>query len=168
MSESQEDKIARIREVAEMLGLSPEQLVLAAAGAGSNVQTLQPTPRRSRPAPIVYPNLEFPEYEYREYPRLLYRAVVRDVEEPFIKVIDGQQINGVRVLRDQVVYSYLEVQNKAELVGQLALGWFMTQPEAKAKAVAEREAREEEAEGLNAPPAPPSVPRTGRRRRVAA
>lgn len=133
--ETREDTVARIQSVAELLGMTPEQLVAAAATAQNSIELLEPDEDDQKPPPIVYPNLKYPRYKFREYPKILYRGYIRDIEEPLIKFVsDGnggmKQINAVRVIPDQFVMETMTVNNKLEEMAR-PKGWFLTLEEAK-------------------------------------
>jgi hypothetical protein len=145
MAISREEQRAKIEAVAELLGMSPEQLVaLAAGGAQAKVQELE-EPIEQPPA-IVYPNVKFPRYKFREYPKCVYgNARFEDVEESVTKIVPRPEGGGadqrtfIRVIPDQFRYDTREVANAAE-EANLADGWFLTLPEAKAAAQATKAA----------------------------
>jgi len=140
MSTDREDQANRIRSVAELLGLSPEALIVAAANAGNAVAAVADEAEDLKPPPIVYPNVKFPRYKFREYPKIVYRGYIRDVEEPIVKFIQGdngamKQVNAVRVLPDQFVQETREVNSKAE-EATLPRGWYLSREDAIAAAKA--------------------------------
>lgn len=149
MSElSKEEQIKRISEFAELMGLSPEALLATMAQGAAGVQrAAAPAMRRGpRPAPIVYPNIEYPPYGDAngnpiEYPKMLYQGMVKDVEEPFVKIIDGQQVNAIKVLRDQFVPQFLEVEDQLQEAVALREGWLPTYVDAKKAAIARAHAK---------------------------
>lgn len=128
---TKEETVERINAVAEMLGITPEQLLAAAMNAGPEKAVLQEQDKIEQPAAIVYPKVAFPPYKYREYPKLLYKGIIRDVEEPYTKINpDGSHTNFVRVIPDQFVQETKEVANKAEEALSLVSGWYLTRGEA--------------------------------------
>lgn len=135
MAEPREDAAERIRAVAELLGLSPEQLIIAAVNGGASAAVQEAEEPEQRPPPIVYPNIKFPRYKFREYPKLVYRGYIRDVEEPILKLVpNGQggvnQVNAIRIIPDQFVMETREVKSKAE-EATLSAGWYFSLSEAK-------------------------------------
>lgn len=139
MSETRQETADRIRSVAELLGLTPEQLVVAATNAGNAIEALEPEAEDQKPPPIVYPNVRFPKYKFREFPKILYRGYIRDVEEPIIKMIPDEnggvkQVNAIRVLPDQFVTETMTVKSKIEEMARPA-GWYLTLGEAKEAAI---------------------------------
>jgi len=164
------EKAAKIRELAAALDIPIEKLLLA---AGDMVPANAPVILDDEiigqePPHIVYPNIKFPRYVYREYPKLYYRGAVRDVEEPFILVKDGQQINAVRIVRDQFICENLEVKNKNEETMNTS-GWFSTYVEARQDALAKRDARVASpyGEGVTVREAEPDPPQRKGPRRAA-
>lgn len=140
MSETREQTAERIRSVADLLGLTPEQLVVAASNAGNAIEALEPEEEDQKPPPIVYPNVKFKKYVFREFPKILYRGYIRDVEEPIIKMVPQEgggikQVNAVRVLPDQFVTETMTVKNRIEEMGR-PKGWFLTLTEAREAAEA--------------------------------
>lgn len=135
MSETREQTAERIRAVADLLGLSPEQLVVAAANAGNAIEALEPEEEEQKPPPIVYPNVKYKKYKFQEFPKILYRGYIRDVEEPIIKMIPQdngsvKQVNAIRVLPDQFVTETMTVKNRIEEMSRPA-GWYLTLGEAR-------------------------------------
>lgn len=136
-----EDHIERINAVAEMLGLTPAALLAAAQNAGSlNVEAEDDGGVALPPPPIVYPNVKFKPYKFREYPKLAYRGYVRDVEETVTKLMPREgggvdQKTFIRVIPDQFVMETRELKNKAE-ENTLSADWFLTLVEAKEAAQA--------------------------------
>lgn len=140
MSESKEQTADRIRAVADLLGLSPEQLVVAAANAGNAIEALEPEEEDQKPPPIVYPNVKYKKYKFQEFPKILYRGYIRDVEEPIIKMVPQdngsvKQVNAIRVLPDQFVTETMLVKNRIEEMSRPA-GWYLTLGEARSAAEA--------------------------------
>jgi hypothetical protein len=135
MAISREEQRERLNQVAELLGMSPQELVaLAAGGAQAKVAELE-EPVETPPA-IVYPNVKFPRYKFREYPKCVYgNARIEDIEETVTKLIprDGGGVDQkvfIRVIPDQFRYDTREVASAAE-EANLPDGWFLTLPEAK-------------------------------------
>lgn len=136
MSE-REDHIGRVNAVAEMLGLSPEQLLAAAlnAGAVNAVKELDEEATQA-PPPIIYPNVKFAKYKFREYPKMVYgNGRFEDIEETITKIIPREgggvdQRTFVRVIPDQFRYDTRLLQSKVE-ENTLAAGWYFTLGEAK-------------------------------------
>lgn len=135
MSETREQTADRIRAVADLLGLSPEQLVVAAANAGNAIEALEPEEAEQKPPPIVYPNVKYKKYVFREFPKILYRGYIRDVEEPIIKMVPQdngsvKQVNAIRVLPDQFVTETMLVKNRIEETTRPP-GWYLTLGDAR-------------------------------------
>lgn len=135
MPESREETADRIRAVAELLGLSAEQLIIAAANGGAAAAVQEIDEPEIKPPPIVYPNIKFPRYKFREFPKLVYRGYIRDVEEPILKLVpNGQggvnQVNAIRIIPDQFVMETKEVGSKSE-EAMLDASWHLTLAGAK-------------------------------------
>lgn len=140
MAISREEQRERITQVAELLGMSPEQLVAMAAG-GAQQKIAELEEQAETPPPIVYPNIKFPRYKFREYPKCIYgNARIQDIEETVTKIVprDGggfDQQTVIRVVPDQFRYDTSEVANAVEELN-LGPGWFLSLAEARAAALA--------------------------------
>lgn len=120
MSNTNDDKIAHLTAVAEMLGISVEALLATQAAALGRVDAeADEVENTLPPPPIVYPNIKFKPYKFREYPKLAYRGYVQDVEQPETRVVrngDGTAAERVviRVIPDQFVSETRELKNRVE------------------------------------------------------
>lgn len=130
-------KARKLREAAEILGVSVEKLVLGAHDAISAMQEEQEEADNFvRPAPVVYPNIRFRPYKFQEYPKAMYRGQIRDLEEPYAIVENGKVVPAVRTIRDKFTYDHQNVRNAVEERVALGGGWFLTLDEAKEAALA--------------------------------
>jgi hypothetical protein len=127
----------QLDKLAALVGLSREDFITLAMKASGTMNNLREEAEEAeKPPPIVYPNVKFPRYKFREYPKLLYKGYIRDIEEPVIKLVprsDGhgvEQVPFIRVIPDQFVQETQEVGNNAEEAMRVAAGWFMTRGDA--------------------------------------
>lgn len=126
----------KLDQLAALVGLSREEFVKLAAKAGGTMDAIaEEAERVELPPPIVYPNVKFPRYKFREYPKLVYRGAIQDVEEAITKLVPGD--NGgfvqkpfIRSIPDQFVQTTKEVANATDEALALASGWFHTRGEA--------------------------------------
>jgi hypothetical protein len=144
-----DDKIAHLQAVADMLNISIEALLATQAGALNRIESeAEEAENVLPPPPIVYPNIKYKKYVYREYPKLFYRGYIQDVEQTETRIVRDE--NGgisnkivVRVIPDQFVCEYREVKNRVEEMSldndnrKLALGkqWLNTHAGARDAAI---------------------------------
>ena len=133
----------QLDKLAVLVGLSREEFVALAMKASGTMNGIrEEAEREEQPPPIVYPNIKFAKYKFREYPKALYRGYIRDIEETVTKLVprpDGggvDQRTFIRVIPDQFVQELKEVASNAEETIALASGWFLTRGEAIAAAQA--------------------------------
>ncbi len=126
----------KLDQLAALVGLSREEFIQLAMKAGGAMDGVREEAEKlESPPPIVYPNVRFAPYKYREYPKALYRGYIRDIEETVTKLIPregggvDQQVF-IRVIPDQFVQELREVGSKAEELTALASGWYLTRGEA--------------------------------------
>jgi len=144
-----DDKIAHLQAVADMLNISIEALLATQAHALNRIESeAEEAENVLPPPPIVYPNMKYKKYVYREYPKLFYRGYIQDIEQTETRIVRDE--NGgisnkivVRVIPDQFVCEYREVKNRVEEMSldndnrKLALGkqWLNTHAGARDAAI---------------------------------
>jgi hypothetical protein len=144
MSNSRQEQIDHITAVADMLGITVEQLLATQAAAVDRVAAETEEVENSLPPPpIVYPNVKFKRYVFREYDKICYRGVIRDIEEPVTKYVpqDGGGVKtmvSIRVIPDQFICEERILKNRVEEMGlgnenkKLSIGrqWVLSREEA--------------------------------------
>jgi hypothetical protein len=142
---TREEQIEKLTQAAEIMGISVEQLFATQLTAldrveeeGAKIEDSLPPP------PIVYPNLKFKPYRFREYDKIVYRGRITDIEQPVTKYVqraDGSgtdTIQAIRVIPDQFVEETRIVKSRGEEMAlikentRLPLGkrWMFTRDEA--------------------------------------
>jgi hypothetical protein len=144
-----DDKIAHLQAVASMLNISVEELLATQAASLNRIEAeAEEAENILPPPPVVYPNLKYKKYVFREYPKLFYRGYIQDVEQTETRIVRDE--NGgvsnkivVRVIPDQFVCEYREAKNRVEEMSinndnkKLALGkqWLNTHSGARDAAI---------------------------------
>lgn len=143
-----DEKMVHLQAVAEMLGISMEALLATQMTALNRIEEEAEEVDSLPPPPIVYPNIKFRKYVFREYPKLAYRGYVQDVERPETRVRrndDGtiKESVVIKVIPDQFVCETRELKNRIEELAmqseskKLPLGkqWVLTHQEARDNAI---------------------------------
>jgi hypothetical protein len=95
------------------------------------------------PPPVVYPNVKYKRYQFREYDKMCYRGIIRDIEETVTKYVqqeDGtaKPMISIRVKPDQFIEEHRILKNRVEEMGlanenkKLPIGrqWVLSREEA--------------------------------------
>jgi hypothetical protein len=141
---TKQERIERINDVADILGITVEQLLATQAQAIDRVaEEAEEAENNLPPPPIVYPNVKFRRCQFREYPKICYRGVIRDIEEPVTKYVpqEGGGVKtmvSIRVIPDQFMSEERILKNRVEEMGlanenkQLGIGrqWVLSREEA--------------------------------------
>lgn len=143
-----DEKMIHLQAVADMLGISMEALLATQMTAINRIEEEAEEVDSLPPPPIVYPNVKFKKYVFREYPKLAYRGYIQDIERAETRITrndDGTTTEKtiIRVIPDQFVVETRELKNRVE---ELAMGsenkrfplgkvWVLTHQEARDNAM---------------------------------
>ena len=120
---TRQEQIDNITAVADHFGISVEQLFATQAAAVDRVvQEGEEVENSLPPPPIVYPNVKFKRYQFREYPKICYRGIIRDIEQTVTKYVQqedgtGKPMISIRVIPDQFIEENRTLKNRVEEMG---------------------------------------------------